>query len=310
MKLNRDAAKGGAARSQKPSMKLSRDQAKGGTSNQKPSMKLSRDAAKKQPTKAEKNQERGQGRKKLGKFFKKNKSEGGKTIETDEPDGFSIEDSTPEGSTKNPVNKAAPRDSPQKSRKPRGAAPGASQSKMFTKKAEFAAPRRAKSLPLEEPDNPFAVTDDDPFASAGDPFADVDDPFADVGDEPNFVGVDDSSSSGEESSSEGSGSFFTSSEEDGDSDSEYEDSSDDEEEDESSDDDDSEDDSSGEGKEGRVQLVVEPVVSPEDAFGEAAHAKGQMPKRKAPQGKPDEDGFCPCCGQGWPNYDRWSKYLE
>uniref|UniRef100_A0A7S3L351 Uncharacterized protein n=1 Tax=Amphora coffeiformis TaxID=265554 RepID=A0A7S3L351_9STRA len=327
MKLSRDIAKGGAPSNQKPSMKLSRDQAKVSVpSNQKPSMKLSRDATKKLPAgKGEKNQQKspddkkGPGRTKLGKFFKKGKDGKAVAAEPDAGDAFSIEDSTP-GGRKKPAekgaDKGAPRGRPQKSGKPRNAGTSGAQdspSKIFSKKAEFAAPRRSKSLPLEEPDNPFAAPDDDPFASAADPFADAMDPFADEGNEPNFVGVDESSSSDEDDEEEDSsgseddesGSFFTSSEED-DSDDE-EDSSDDEdssEEDES----DSDNDAPKRKKKNTIQLVAEAVIPPEEA--DSPVAKGQMPKRKTPQGQPDDDGFCPCCGQGWPNYDRWSKYLE
>ena len=324
MKLPRDASKSGE--NQKPSMKLTREQAKGSSpSNQKQSMKLSRDTARKQLAgKGEKNQEKspdgkkGPGRKNLGKFFKK-KGKDGKAIvaEPEAADAFSIEDSTP-GSRNKPVENGARRERTQKSQTPRSTVTsGASNSptKMFTKKAEFAAPRRSKSLPLQEPDNPFAAPDDDPFASAPDPFADAIDPFADDGNEPNFVGVDESSSSDDDDSSdsEDSGSFFTSSDEDGESDSdEEEDSSDDEGDDESLEDDESDSETEGISREKKntIQLVVEPVVPPEEAFGDSSVAKGQMPKRKTPQGQPDDDGFCPCCGQGWPNYDRWSKYLE
>ena len=36
-----------------------------------------------------------------------------------------------------------------------------------------------------------------------------------------------------------------------------------------------------------------------------AKSNSNMPDRKEPKGKPDKDGYCPCCGQKWPVWKRW-----
>ena len=305
------------------------------SSSQKPTMKLSRDAASvpKKPAgskpREKSNRERGPDdgkkdprRKKISKFFKKKEKDGQDGEEDDDPGAsFSIEDSTPGGARKARPPGSSSNRKPRPKKSADGFASADPTSKMFQKNSDFAAPRRDQSLLIEDPGSPFHLSGDNPFANTDNPFHEADDPFAKAADpfaedEPNFVGVDDDSSSSSDeneyddsssgSESDESGSFFTSSEEDDSDDSDDSDSS----EDDSTGD---EDDSSDEEKPQRKKKpVMEVAVSEEKDVEEPPppSPKGHMPKRKAPQGRPDDDGFCPCCGQHWPNYDKWTKMFE
>lgn len=283
------------------------------TPGQRPSMKLSRDAAPRTPNKPiagaknkmdgtpANNKGGGDGRrKKLGKFFGKDGKKA-KKGEGDDPDMFSIEDDTPQDGKPRPKRPVQS----QKKVKKKDVESRAPQSptRLFRTKAEFAPPRRAKSMPLEEPDSPFSMKDN-PFKQEGKD-----------GEELNFVGVDDESSS-EDDSGESSGSDDDSSSGESGSD----DSEGSSEEDDSSDDDDDDDDESGsedpdtkDETTGGSELEAAPVeagVVEDVVFDDPlSHAKGTMPKRKSPSGKPDDDGFCPHCGQMWPGWDKWSNLL-
>ena len=172
-------------------------------------------------------------------------------------------------------------------------------------------------------DDPFAMGGDDPFAGAPDPFAD----------EPNFVGFDEeSSSSDSESDSEsGSGSGSDSESDSGDSSSgygtdsgsdSYSSSGSDSDSDDSgsvfssSDSEESgssEDDKSGsneESEDDEKERTASPTPVTLEEVPPVPASPSKVPGRKAPKGKPDEDGFCPCCGQHWPNYDKWAQMLE
>lgn len=293
-------------------VKLSRDGAKkttGGSNNKEKKERSQNDANK-------------DSRRKRG-FFKKKGKDAKEPAEEEEEDvsaAFSVEDSTPDGAKKSSKTMTIQRPKKKPTATKNFDAPD-SPSRLFKGKAEFGAPRRAKSMPLEKADSPF---NDDPFAQTADPFADNDDPFAVAVDPfaengPEFVGVDDESSGSEEESSSGSeasedesGSFFTSSEEEEEDDSgEETDSEESSEEEESSDEESesSETDKQAKRRNPRAKAARRAAAAATAPEPEAP-IKGNLPKRKTPQGRPDEDGFCPCCGQGWPGYDKWSKILD
>jgi hypothetical protein len=199
-------------------------------------------------------------------------------------------------------------------------------------------PQRSSSMPMQPhqpPSSPFSKMPD-PFAKDEAPnFVDFDESSSEEDDDDD-EGSSSGSGSDDDDDEEGSSSSEEEGEDDDDEEDEDDDDDDDEEEDSSDDDEEGdsseEEDSSDEEEEDKpkrrtpqTSRRAQPVTrtnnpapangarssppdgaknSPPDGAPARGRAPGQAQKaktlRKKPTGKPDPDGYCPCCGQGWP----------